>query len=145
MSIAVRTKLFSAALDNLMQERGVNQVELSRRTGIAVSRINNYLKGKFRTVKPAHVGAMVEALGGGKAAGVLVEAYLFDLLPENCRGLVEVKYPGMPTGGKWTPPSKGLSRDFAGLLRDLYRLCVTSVKVRERTEGWIKIMREIGD
>jgi DNA-binding Xre family transcriptional regulator len=143
MSIAVRSKLFSAALDNLMQERGANQVELSQRTGIAISRINNYLKGKFRTVKPAHVEAMVEALGGGKAAGALIEAYLFDLLPENCRGLVEVKYPGMPTGGRWTPPSKGLSRDFAGQLRDLYRLCVISVKVRERTEAWIKIMREI--
>ena len=130
MSVAVRTKLFSAALDNLMQERGVNQVELSRRTGIAVSRINNYLKGKFRTVKPAHVEAMVEALGGGKAAGALIEAYLFDLLPENCRGLIEVKYPGMPTGGKWTPPAKGLSRDFAEQLQTLYRLCATSVKVR---------------
>ena len=144
MSVAVRTKLFSAALDNLMQERGVNQVELSRRTGIAVSRINNYLKGKFRTVKPAHVEAMVEALGGGKAAGLLIETYLFDLLPENCRGLIEIKYPGMPTGGRWTPPAKGLSRDFAGQFRDLYRLCVTSVKVRERTEGWIGIMRETG-
>lgn len=143
MSVAVRTKLFSGALDNLMQERGANQVELSRRTGIAISRINNYLKGKFRTVKPAHVEALVEALGGTKAAGALIEAYLFDLLPENCRGLVEVKYPGMPTGGRWTPPAKGLSRDFAGQLRDLYRLCVTSVKVRERTEAWIKIIREI--
>ena len=144
MNVAVRTKLFSAALDNLMQERAVNQVQLSQCTGIAVSRINNYLKGKFRTVKPAHVEAMVAALGGSKAAGGLVEAYLFDLLPEDCRGLIEVKYPGMPTGGKWTPPTKGLGRGFAGQFQDLYRMCVTSVKVRERTEAWIGIMRESG-
>lgn len=122
----------------------MNQVELGRRTGIAVSRINNYLKGKFRTIRPAHIEAIVEASGGARAAGVLIEAYLFDLLPETCRGLIEIKYPGLPTGGKWTPPSKGLSRDFAEQVRDLYRLCVTSVKVRERTEGWINIMREIG-
>jgi transcriptional regulator with XRE-family HTH domain len=138
-----RSKLFSAALENLMQERGVNQVELSRRTGIAVSRVNNYLRGKYRTIKPPHVGAIVEALGGAKASGVLAEAYLFDLLPESCCGLVEVKYPGMPTSGKWAPPSKGLSRDFAEQLQDLYRLCVSSVKVRQRTKSWIEILREV--
>ena len=38
-----RSKLFTAALENAMEAAGVNQVELARRTGIAISRINNYL------------------------------------------------------------------------------------------------------
>jgi transcriptional regulator with XRE-family HTH domain len=128
-----------------MQERGVNQVELSRRTGIAVSRVNNYLKGHYRTVKPAHVGAIAEALGGGAAGGVLIEAYLFDLLPDSCRGLIEVRYPGLKTGERWAVPTKGLSRAFAGQFEDLYRLCASDAKVRDRTAEWIQLMRETKD
>jgi len=142
MSTLIRSKLFSAVLESLLQERGVNQVELSRRTGIAVSRINNYLRGNYRTVKPAHAGAIIEALGGVKISGALVEAYLFDLLPIKCRGLVEIKYAGMPTSGKWTLPTKGLNRNFAGQFEELYKLCVSSVKVRQRTKEWIEVMRE---
>lgn len=137
-----RTKLFSAALDDLMQERGINQVQLSQVTGIAVSRINNYLKGKFRTVRPGHLEAIVSATGGVRLAGSLIEAYLLDLLPNSGRRLVEIKYAGMPTGRRWTLPSAGLGRDFAAQLRALYQLCVIDVKVRERTEEWIKIMGE---
>jgi transcriptional regulator with XRE-family HTH domain len=51
-----RSKLFSAALDSIMQERGVNQVQLAQRAGLAVSRLNNYLQGKYRTITPAHLG-----------------------------------------------------------------------------------------
>jgi transcriptional regulator with XRE-family HTH domain len=142
MSTPARPKLFTAALENLMQTSGVNQVELAQRTGIAISRINNYLKGHYRTIKPPHVGAIAEALGGGAAGGVLVEAYLFDLLPDSCRGLIEVRWPGMKTGERWAVPTKGLSRAFAGQLEDLYRLCASSAKVRQRTAEWIALMRE---
>jgi hypothetical protein len=143
MTAAARPKIFPAVLASLMQEIDVNQVELSRSTTIAVSRVNNYLQGKYRTVKPAHLGAIVEALGGAKTGGLLVEAYLFDLLPVCFRGLVEIKYPGMLKGGKWTPPSKGLGPEFASQFADLYKLCVTSVNVRQRTQGWIEVMREV--
>jgi transcriptional regulator with XRE-family HTH domain len=143
MKASIRTKLFSAVLEDLMQERGIKQVELGRRTGIAVSRINNYLRGNFRTITPRHLGAIVEAMGGAKVEGALIEAYLFDLLPNDCRGLIEVKYPGKVVGGKWTLPTKGLSQEFAGQLEELYKLCVSSVKVRQRTQDWIKLMREV--
>ena len=143
MSASVRTKFFSAVLENLMQERGVNQVELGRRTGIAVSRINNYVKGKYRAIRPAHAGAIAKALGGAKTGGALVEAYLFDLLPESCRGLIAIKHPGAPAGGRWSLPAKGLSRDFAAEFGELYKLCVSSVEVRQRTGLWIEVMREV--
>ena len=58
----VRSKLFSAALASVMQERGINQVTLGAKAGLAVSRINNYLQGHFRTIKPAHVAAICKAL-----------------------------------------------------------------------------------
>jgi transcriptional regulator with XRE-family HTH domain len=142
MATPARSKLFTAALENLMQERGINQVELSRRTGIAVSRVNNYLKGHYRTIRPSHAGALAEALGGGAAGGVLTEAYLFDLIPEGCRGVIEIRHPGTKAGRGWAVPSKGLSQEFAGKFVDLYRLCASSAKVRQRTAEWIRIMRE---
>jgi len=138
-----RSKLFSAVLDSIMQEHGVNQVELSQRAGLAVSRLNNYLHGNYRTITPAHLGAIFGALGGTPAENAsLVQAYLFDLLPGDCRGLVEIRIPGAREAGKWEVPSNGLPRDFAAALRNLYVLCVLSVKVRQRTREWIAIMRE---
>lgn len=142
MRVATRSRLFTAALENTLQERGINQVELHRRTGIAVSRINNYLKGKYRTIKPAHAGAMAEAFGGRAAGAMLIEAYLFDLIPEACRGLIEIRHPDLKAGKRWAVPTKGLPREFASQFEDLYRLCASSAKVRLRTAEWIAIMRE---
>jgi len=96
------THLFSAALDAIMQDRGVNQVQLFERSGIAVSRVNNYLQGKYRTIKPAHLAAISTALGGATADNAaLIQAYLYDLLPEECRGLVEIRIPGARETGHW--------------------------------------------
>lgn len=130
-----------------MQTRGVNQVTLSARSGIAASRINNYLQGKYRTIRRAHLAAIVTALAPGPAdIGALVEAYLFDLLPESCRGLIEIQTPDARESGRWTVPTKGLPADFADAFRDLYRLCVNEPKVRERTMEWVGMMREtVGD
>lgn len=143
MPTPAHSKLFSVVLSSLMQDRGTNQVELSRRAGLAVSRLNNYLKGNYRTVTPAHAAAIFEASGGTPADNVaLVQAYLFDLLPDGCRGLVEIRVPGARETGKWEVPSKGLPRDFAAAFRALYVLCVSNVKVRQRTTEWVEIMRE---
>ena|GEM_PF-756788 len=137
-----RSKFFAAILAAVMQDRGINQVQLSERSGIVISRVNNYLKGKYRTIKPAHLEAITAALGGPSDNAALVQAYFFDLLPESCRGLVEIRVPGAREAGKWEVPSKGLPRDFAAALRSLYVLCVSSVKVREYTREWIALMRE---
>jgi transcriptional regulator with XRE-family HTH domain len=144
MPAPARPHLFSAALASVMQDRGVNQVQLSQRTGIAVSRLNNYLKGNYRTVTPAHAAAIFEALGGTPMDNaVLIQAYLFDLLPDGCRGLVEIRVPGVrEAAGKWEVPSKGLPGEFAAAFRALYVLCVSNVKVRQRTAEWVEMMRE---
>lgn len=143
MKTLARSKLFSAVLASLMQERGVNQTQLSQRASLAVSRVNNYLQGKYRNIKPAHLEAISAALGGTPANNAaLIQAYLFDLLPDDCRRLVEIGIPGAKETGRWKVPSKGLPKWFATALRDLYVLCVSSVKVRERTAGWVEIMRE---
>lgn len=142
MKQQARTKLFSAALDDLMQEKGVTQVELARRTGIAVSRINNYVKGRYRTVRTSHVERIAGAFGGPGPGGLLVEAYLHDLVPERLRGLFEVRYPDMPKATKWSLPSKRLPQPFADGFRELYFLCAANVTVRERTQEWIQLMRE---
>ena len=44
------TQFFSAMLAAFMERNEINQVQLAVATGIAVSRINNYLQGKFRTL-----------------------------------------------------------------------------------------------
>jgi transcriptional regulator with XRE-family HTH domain len=127
-----------------MQTRGVNQVALATRAGIAVSRVNNYLHGNYRTVKPAHLQAISAALGGTPAENAaLVQAYLFDLLPEDCRGLVEIHVPGAREAGRWEVPSKGLPPDFAKAFRELYVLCASRPRVRQRTREWVAIMREV--
>jgi transcriptional regulator with XRE-family HTH domain len=141
MPTPARPKLFTAALANLMQEHDVNQVDLAQRTGIAVSRINSYLFGKYRTIKPAHAGQMAAAFGGTDGAA-LIEAYLYDLIPPECRGLVEVKYPDQKTGKGWTVPVKGLPQEFAGQWADFYRLCASSATVRERTSEWLRLMAD---
>jgi hypothetical protein len=41
-------KLFPGLLDAVMQKNGINQVQLHKLTGIAVSRVNNYLQAKLR-------------------------------------------------------------------------------------------------
>jgi transcriptional regulator with XRE-family HTH domain len=143
MDAPTGSKLFSAVLDSLIQERGVNQVELNKLTGIAVSRINNYVHGKYRTIRPAHLTAIFEALGGSNAENaVLVQAYLLDRISEECRRWVGIRIPGVKETGKWAVPSKGLSPAFAGAFKDLYLLCVSNVKVRQRTAEWVEIMRE---
>jgi len=134
--------LFAATLARLMQENAMNQVTVAERAGIAVSRINNYLHGRYRTVTKQHADALATAFGGGQSGAALIEAYLLDLVSEECRGWIEVRYPGMPTGSKWLFPVKGLNRDFASKFTKLYRFCVSSAVVRRRTKEWIAIMRE---
>ena len=141
MSVPARSNLFSTVLAAQMQEAKANQVELARRTGISVSRINNYLRGNYATVTVGHAESLAALAPPGRGAA-LIEAYLMDLVPEECRRWVEIRYPGMPAGLRWNVPAKGLPPEFAGQFAELYRLCVSSARVRERTKEWIAIMRE---
>jgi transcriptional regulator with XRE-family HTH domain len=138
-----RPHLFSAALASLLQERGFNQVQLHELTGIAISRVNNYLHGVYRTIKPAHVEAISKALCNTPASrAALIQAYLFDLIPEGCRGWVDIRVHGAKETGKWKVPAKGLPEGFADAFRNLYVLCASNPKARQRTAEWIELMRE---
>jgi transcriptional regulator with XRE-family HTH domain len=125
-----------------MQNQGVNQVQLSKLTGIAVSRVNNYLKGHYRTIRPAHVAAICGALGTPAETAAMSQAYLYDLLPDSCRGLVDIRVSGNRETGRWEVPTKGLPPDFASKFRELYALCVAHPKVLRRTSEWVRLMRE---
>lgn len=141
-----RPHLFPAALASVMQARGVNQAKLHKLTGIAVSRINNYLRGNYRTITLSHIAAIAKRLcetPADKAA--LMQTYLFDLLPDGCRGLVDIRVPGDTGGVKWKVPSKGLPEEFAGAFQELYVLCASNVKIRRLTAQWAEIMRETKD
>ena len=54
--------------------------------------------------------------------------HIFDLLPEKCRGLIEIRWPGMQTGGR---------------REDLYRLCPADAKAHQRTAEWVAMTREM--
>lgn len=139
-----RTTSFSAVLAAAMQKGGLNQVELSERTGIAISRLNNYLHGKYRAIKPEHLEAIVKAFGGpGPEHADLIQAYLLDALPEACRGLIDVRMPGARERDSWTLHTKGLDKEFAEVWKTLYLLCVTHAKIRDRTREWMAIMHEV--
>ena len=144
MNHPARSKFFSVTLESLLQSRGITQAELGERCAIAVSRINNYLHGRYGTVKPSHLAAIYEALGGSAAEkAVLAEAFLLDLISEECRRWVEIRRLGAKEAGRWQLPTRGLPPDFAAAFKDLYSLCVSNVKVRHRTREWIALMREI--
>ncbi|MDC2828432.1 helix-turn-helix domain-containing protein [Limosilactobacillus mucosae] len=53
---------FQLRLLEALEEKGISQAELSRRTGISRSSISKYLKGTFKA-KPQHVQLLAPALG----------------------------------------------------------------------------------
>jgi transcriptional regulator with XRE-family HTH domain len=142
---ALRTQFFTTTLELLMERNGVNQVTMSAATGIAVSRINNYLHGKYRTIRPDHLALIAKAAGQTPAErNELVRAYLLDLLPESLQGEIRIE-----TGGEGAKPSKQtaseanlLPRTTRAALADLQGLSVRSAKARARMQWFAEIMRE---
>lgn len=113
-----------------MQAGGVNQVTLGQRAGLAVSWVNNYLRGNYRTVRPAHLAGILRALAGTpEDTAALVEAYLFDRFPESRCGFVEIRTPRASKAGKKSVPTKGLPADFADDHGALQARQITSPKI----------------
>jgi len=81
-------------------------------TGIAVSRVNNYLHGKYRTIRPDHLGVLAKGVARTPTVRLeLVRAYLLDLLQEDMQAEVRIWAAGRAgrTAGKELPPQQ-LSR-----------------------------------
>jgi hypothetical protein len=72
----------------------------------------------------------------------LIQAYAYDLLPDGCRGMVDIRVAGAREPAKWEVPTKDLPEKFATEFADLYKLTVSSAKVRQRTAEWVQLMRE---
>jgi transcriptional regulator with XRE-family HTH domain len=139
------SKLFPGCLEATMQRNRINQVQIAASTGIAVSRINNYLQGKYRTIKPDHIARIIEhvtALTFERAE--LVKTYLLDLLPTTAKPLLELK--PVNSHGKefesWYLQRNRLPGEFAHRFETLYKLCVSQPAVRARTSMWIDMVEE---
>jgi transcriptional regulator with XRE-family HTH domain len=141
-----RTQFFSTALQVLMERNGINQVELSAATGIAVSRVNNYLHGKYRTIRPDHLGLLATVAARTPAErGELARAYVQDLLPEELHEVVHLEVAG--GGGKPSKETKSENRllpsTASKALAELKALSVRSAKARMRMQWFAEILGEI--
>ena len=130
------TKLFPGALASAMQKNGINQVKLSAAADIAVSRINNYLQGKYRTIKPQHIDAIIEHAAPDQASRAeLVKCYVLDLLPPVGKGLLTL---GTAEGKKdfesWYLQKNRLPSPSKETFEDLYKAAVSNPQFRERLD-----------
>lgn len=92
MMLSPRTQLFSTALKLVMERNGISQSQIAAATRIAVSRINNYLHGHYRTIRPDHLERIVQVVARNtKERSELVRAYLLDLLPEVLQSETEIR------------------------------------------------------
>jgi transcriptional regulator with XRE-family HTH domain len=142
-----RTQYFAALLATLMERNGINQVQLAAATGIAVSRVNNYLQGKYRTIRPDHLGLLAKAAGRNVTdRGELVCAYVKDLLPEELHGVIRLEVAGdagkpakhAPAAEKSLLPTTALAA-----LTELQAMSVRNAKARARMQWFTEILSEV--
>ncbi len=142
-----RTQYFSGTLLLLMEKNHLNQVQLSAAAGIVVSRINNYLHGKYRTIRPDHLEALVKSVTCTEAErDELIRTYLLDLLPEGLQGVIRVE--GVRGSGH-APDRRGAKPDkpllpvtTAAALAELQLLGARSAKARSRLEQFAEILHD---
>jgi transcriptional regulator with XRE-family HTH domain len=141
-----RTQFFSSLLAAIMERNGISQVQLAAATGIAVSRINNYLHGKYRTIRPDHLTLLAKAAGRtGTETGELARAYVQDLLPEELHGTISLELKGGKAKPAKQPQSEKSLLPTAALtaLSQLQALSVRSAEARGRIQHFAEILEEI--
>ena len=141
-----RTQFFASLLATLMERNGINQVQLAAVTGIAVSRINNYLHGKYRTIRPDHLALLAKAAGrNATERGELVCAYVKDLLPEELHGVIRLEVKGDGAKPARQAPSEKilLPATAQKALSALQAMSVRSAKARGRMQLFAEILGEI--
>jgi len=144
-SKARRTQFFSTLLGTMMERNGINQVQMTAATGIAVSRINNYLHGKYRTIRPDHLGKMVKAATRTAIErGELVRAYVMDLLPEELQSDLSLEVADAAGKAQRAPRSEKslLPAAATAAMNHLLALTVRSAKARERMQQFTEILLE---
>jgi transcriptional regulator with XRE-family HTH domain len=143
---ARRTQFFSNTLLLLMERNSVSQVEAAAASGIACSRINNYLKGKYRTIRPDHLASLAQAVGRStEERAELARAYLLDLLPEALHRIVRIQVEGssgVPAGSGRDSRSP-LPPTAADAITQLQSLCLRNARARARMQWFVEILREV--
>jgi len=145
-----RTQYFSGSLMLLMEKNHINQVQLSAAAGIAVSRINNYLHGKYRTIRPDHLEALAKSASRTEVErGELIRTYLLDLLPKAFQGQLRIEgvreSDGAPVRHAAKLDKSLLPATTAAALKELQDLGARSAKARSRLEWFAEILRETRD
>lgn len=143
----LRTQIFSSALMTLMERNNVNQVQLGASTGIAVSRINNYLHGKYRTIRPDHLERIIKtACRSVDERNELIRSYLLDLLPEALHSDVQIDASGnkSKTARSVKPQKSLLPSTTASALASMQTLSLRSARARSRVELFAEILADIG-
>jgi DNA-binding Xre family transcriptional regulator len=142
-----RTQYFSGSLMLIMGKNQINQVQLAAATGIAVSRINNYLHGKYCTIRPDHLEVLAKSVSRTDAErGELIRTYLLDLLPVAFQGQVRVdgardaRGASVRHGAK--PDKPILPATTAVALTKLQALGARNAKARSRLEQFAEILDE---
>jgi transcriptional regulator with XRE-family HTH domain len=143
-----RTQYFSGTLLLLMEKNHINQVQLSAAAGIAVSRINNYLHGKYRTIRPDHLEVLAKSVARAEGEQEeLIRTYLLDLLPESLQSKIRVE--SVREGGKASAhraakPERHplMPATTAAAIAELQQLGARDAKARSRLEQFAEIMRE---
>ncbi|MDD2765081.1 MAG: helix-turn-helix transcriptional regulator [Opitutaceae bacterium] len=142
-----RTQYFSGALLLLMEKNHINQVQLADATDIAVSRVNNYLHGKYRTIRPDHLAALARTVARTEAErSELIRAYLLDLLPEVLQS--EIRVESVRDGGRAPArPARAekplLPAATAAALARLQFLGARNAQARTRLEWFAEILHEV--
>jgi transcriptional regulator with XRE-family HTH domain len=140
-----RTQFFTAVLETLMDRNGINQVTLSQATGIAVSRINNYLHGKYRTIRPDHLASIAKAVSRNSGErGEIAQSYVMDLLPEELhRDLkLEVTTSDAKAPRQTRTDKSVLSPAAASVLERLAALSARSSRARERIQQFAEVLED---
>jgi transcriptional regulator with XRE-family HTH domain len=142
-----RTQYFSGTLVLLLEKHRLSQVELSAASGIAVSRINNYMHGKYRTIRPDHLEAIAKSASRTKAErGELIRTYLLDLLPEAFQDQIRIESAGDGGGAPVSRVAKLekslLPTTTVAALTKLQDLGARSAKARSRLEQFAELLDE---
>ena len=140
-----RTQFFSSTLLLLMERNGINQVSLGAATSIAVSRVNNYLQGKYRTVRPDHLAAIAKAAGRTvEERGELLRAYVMDILPEVLHEVLRIEIAGVTGKSSKSPFSEKnlLPVTTREALARLQALSARSAGARSRVQWFAEILGE---
>jgi hypothetical protein len=142
-----RTQYFSGVLMLAMERNHISQVELSATSGITTSRINNYLHGRYRTIRPDHLEVLTKSACQTQAErSELIRTYLLDLLPQSFHDQIRIEVERGKSRTSDHPAtytdSVPLPITTAAALGELQLLCARSAKARSQLEQFAEILRE---